>query len=143
MWGGRACAGRGDSQSRRAPMRFTEAWSARFTIVATVLSLGLAAWLIMPVRARGAQDVQNDWRLHNFDLHSSRYSPADEINASNVGRLTLKWSIETGGSDTIAQATPLVVDGVMYFNAGSKLMAVNAATGAAIWTYQVTPAFPG
>jgi quinoprotein glucose dehydrogenase len=100
----------------------------------------------MPVRAQGgAQEVgaRNDWRLHNFDLHSSRYSPADEINGSNVGRLTLQWSIETGGSDTITQATPLVVDGVMYFNAGSKLMAVNAATGASIWTYQVTPAFPG
>ena len=128
-------------------MRFTTAWSARFTTVATALSLGaLTTWLVMPVRAQGGVQelgAQNDWRLHNFDLHSSRYSPADEINASNVGRLTLKWSIETGGSDTITQATPLVVDGVMYFNAGSKLMAVNAATGASIWTYQVTPAFPG
>ena len=44
---------------------------------------------------------------------------------------------------SIRQVTPLVIDGVMYYNAGSKLFAVDAATGASLWTYQVDPAFPG
>jgi quinoprotein glucose dehydrogenase len=109
---------------------------------AAVLSLAaLAMWLVTPVRAQG--EKSGDWSLHNFDLHGSRYSPLDEVNASNAGKLAVKWSLEAGSTDTIAQSTPLVVDGVMYFNAGSKLSAVNAATGASVWTYQVTPAFPG
>ncbi len=43
--------------------------------------------------------------------------------------MVLKWSFELGAAENARQVTPLVVDGVMYFNAGSKLYAVNAATG--------------
>ena len=123
-------------------MRTRKHMSGRCATVATVSSLAaLILWLVIPVRAQGG--AQNDWRGHNFDLRGGRYSPLDEITPANAGRLVQRWAIETGGADAIAQETPLVVDGVMYFNAGSKLTAVNAATGAPVWTYQVTPAFPG
>ncbi len=84
-----------------------------------------------------------NWSSHNIDLHNSRFSPVDEINTSNVGRLTQKWSIDIPGTENISQSTPLVVDGVMYFNGGSKLYAIDAATGKQMWTVQVEPAFPG
>jgi glucose dehydrogenase len=123
-------------------MRSREAWSSRFTAVAMALSLaGIGTWLVAPTRAQGG--TSGDWSSHNFDLHNSRFSPLDLINTSNVSGLTQQWSIETGGADTLKQVTPLVVDGVMYYNAGSKLFAVNAATGASLWTYQVDPPFPG
>jgi len=87
--------------------------------------------------------MSGDWLSHNYDLRNSRFSPLDQINTSNASGLTQQWSIETGGADALPQVTPLVVDGVMYYNAGSKLFAVNAATGASLWTYQVNPPFPG
>jgi len=37
----------------------------------------------------------------------------------------------------IRQVTPLVVDGVMYFNAGNKLFAIDGATGASLWTREI------
>jgi glucose dehydrogenase len=74
-------------------------------------------------------------------LFNRRYSSANEIDPSNAGNLTLKWSFDAEAS--IAEITPLVVDGVMYFNAGSKLFAVNAVTGKAIWIFQTKPDFPG
>ena len=77
---------------------------------------------------------QADWPLHNLDLKGSRYSSLDEINTTNVDRLELAWSFEPGAGPGIAQATPLVVDGVMYLNAGSTLFAVNAVSGESIWT---------
>ena len=43
---------------------------------------------------------------------------------------------------TISRDTPLVVDGIMYVNAGSRLFAVDAATGRLLWNVQVEPAFP-
>ena len=59
---------------------------------------------------------------------------SDEINTTNVDGLELAWSFEPGAGPGIAQATPLVVDGVMYLNAGSTLFAVNAVSGESIWT---------
>ena len=77
---------------------------------------------------------QTDWSLHNLDIRGSRYSPLDEINAANVSTLALEWSFEAGAVNSITQVTPLVVDGVMYLNAGSTLFAINAITGESIWT---------
>jgi PQQ-dependent dehydrogenase (methanol/ethanol family) len=93
--------------------------------------------------AQTARTVQANWASHNVDLLNSRYSTLDEINTTNAGRMAVKWSFETPGSDNVAQITPLVVDGVMYFNAGSKLYAVNAVTGEQVWKVEVEPPFPG
>lgn len=93
--------------------------------------------------AQGSAGGNTDWSLHNADLGNRRYAPLDEINVSNVDKMVLKWSFEVGGAENLRQVTPLVVDGVMYFNAGSKLYAVNAATGQQIWTAQVEPEFAG
>ena len=77
---------------------------------------------------------QKDWPLHNLDIHGSRYADLDEINTSTVGGLDVVWTFEAGAANSITQVTPLVVDGVMYINAGSTLFAVNAITGESIWT---------
>ena len=79
-------------------------------------------------------DGQADWPLHNLDIKGSRYSALRDINTTNVDRLELAWSFEPGAGPGIAQATPLVVEGVMYLNAGSTLFAVNAVSGESIWT---------
>jgi PQQ-dependent dehydrogenase (methanol/ethanol family) len=83
-----------------------------------------------------------DWPLHNLDLRNSRYAALDEINTSNAGTLTTKWSFTATGGENISRATPLVIDGVMYVNSGSKLYALNAATGQQLWTVDVEPPFP-
>ena len=84
-----------------------------------------------------------DWPLHNLDLHNSRYGVPDQINAANVGKLALKWTFEAAKSEGIGAVTPVVIDGVMYFNAGSKTFAVNAETGTPLWTSEASIAFGG
>lgn len=111
----------------------------------------LAAWVGPTTRAQepggqarhANQSGDLDWRSHNFDLRNGHYSPVDEINVSNVARLTLKWSFAVDAEDNITQVTPLVVDGIMYFNAGSKLFAIDAVSGQSLWTSEVQPAFRG
>lgn len=81
-----------------------------------------------------AQQRSADWASQNIDLGNSRYAPLDQIDTGNVDRLTLRWSFETGPADNIAQATPLVVDGVMYLHSRATLFALDAATGEERWT---------
>ena len=81
-----------------------------------------------------AQQGSADWASQNIDLGNSRYAPLDQINTGNVDRLTMRWSFETGPADNIAQATPLVVDGVMYLHSRATLFALNAVTGEERWT---------
>ena len=112
-----------------------------WTVVAASSLCGIGTWLAAPMRAQGG--VSGDWSSHNYDARNSRFSPLDQITTSNVSGLTQQWTLEMGGTDVISQATPLVIDGVMYFNAGSKMFAVDGATGKSLWTYQVEPPFPG
>ena len=69
-----------------------------------------------------------------------RYSPLDQINASNVGKLQVAWVYHTLDSKkrprTTIECTPLVVDGVMYLTTALlKVCALDAATGAQLWRF--------
>ena len=95
--------------------------------------------------AQGGNAPQNaaDWPLHSLDISNSRYSRLDEITVSNAGKLRQAWSFDAPPSGNIHSMTPIVVDGVMYFNSGSKLYALDAVTGRKVWTFQMQPAFGG
>jgi len=84
-----------------------------------------------------------DWALHNHNLHNTRYAPIDQITPENANQMTLKWSHESPLREMIRSVTPLVVDGIMYFNSGSKLKALNAITGETVWTFETDPPFSG
>ena len=76
-----------------------------------------------------------EWRTHGGTYAEQRFSPLDEINQENVGRLGLAWSFETGTQRGL-EATPIVVDGVMYATASwSIVYALDAATGKQLWRY--------
>ena len=75
-----------------------------------------------------------DWSSQNLNLDNNRFAPLDEIDTTNVNRLVERWSYEVGPTDNIAQATPLVVDGIMYLHSHSTLFALNSATGEELWT---------
>src|SRR5262245_21702636 len=64
------------------------------------------------------------------------YSPLKEINADNVGRLQLVWSMATGQVEG-HQAPPIVNDGVMFVaTPGNQLLAIEAKTGNILWRYK-------
>ena len=82
-----------------------------------------------------ADDEPGNWMSHGRTYSEQRFSPLKQINDQNVGQLGLAWytdiNIQRG-----QEATPLVIDGVMYFStAWNKVFAVNAATGDKLWSY--------
>ncbi len=76
-----------------------------------------------------------DWPTVGFDYAETRYSKLKEINTDNVKQLGLKWSYNLESLRGI-EATPIVVDGIMYVSASwSVVHAIDARTGKRIWTY--------
>ena len=67
------------------------------------------------------------WPTYNGDYSGRRYSPLTKINSSNVRGLTTAWSYHTsvGG----IKATPLEINGILYFTAPDHAWAVDARTG--------------
>lgn len=85
----------------------------------------------------GAASNQNDWLLHGRTYDNQRYSPLRQITADNVKSLVPVALLQTGMAASF-EATPIVVNGVMYLttpvvNRTMKIMAVNAATGERLW----------
>ena len=85
---------------------------------------------------------RGEWRHYAGDNFSSKYSPLDQINASNISKLKIawRWTAQNFGSrpDFNWEATPLMVGGVLYFTAGTgrQAIAIDAGTGETLWTYR-------
>jgi glucose dehydrogenase len=105
--------------------------------IAVVVACASATGFTQERKGSVPASPRGDWSLHSIDLSNSRFSRLDRINASNVGYLALKWSYALDATDTTAQITPLVVGGVMYFNSGSKMFALDAATGKRLWLTEI------
>ncbi len=84
---------------------------------------------------RQADARAGDWIVHGRDYAETRYSPLKQINAGNVGKLGLAWSFDTQTNRGL-EATPIVVDGVMYTTGSwSVVYALDAKTGRQLWKY--------
>ncbi len=104
----------------------------------------VAAWLLqagttIAQTGAGAPLSAADWPGYSRDPAGTRFSPLTDITRRNVDRLESAWS-QTVAGDTgnNAQATPIVVDGVMYLPAaGNQVIALDAATGDLRWRYEL------
>ena len=99
-------------------------------VVALAAFVALTVAALAPARA---QPTESDWVSQNLNLDNNRFAPFDGINSTNVSQLTERWSYQVEAVDNIAEVTPLVVDGVMYFHSRSTLFALDAATGTEQW----------
>lgn len=91
-----------------------------------------------PTSAVPASLATGQWPTYNGDLTGRRFSPLTKINTQTVGKLQLAWTYRidttTGGGRRIS-ATPLEVDGVLYFTVPSHAWAVDARTGVKLWQF--------
>ena len=86
-----------------------------------------------------AKEPQN-WLTYSGNYSSTRYSLLDQITPSNVKNLKLQWVYQSPVAGNW-QTTPLVVDGVMYITQRlNDVIALDAKTGRAFWTFRYTPA---
>jgi quinoprotein glucose dehydrogenase len=114
--------------------------AARTTLVLAVLALALG---VLRAQSAARDAAAGEWRVYHHDLASTRYSPLDQINRSNVANLDVAWRWR---SDTVStppeyknESTPLMVHGTLYFTAGPMrwVIAADAVTGATKWTWHL------
>lgn len=88
--------------------------------------------------------VAQEWPHYGGDPGGMRYSPLKQIDRANVARLRLAWTYDTGDfsdatvypSRSAFEATPLVVDGVMYVvTPFCRLIALDPETGSKLWEF--------
>ncbi len=90
--------------------------------------------------ARADAPAEAEWRQHGRTASEQRFSPLVSINTNNVDRLGLAWAFELP-TRRGQEATPIVVDGVLYLSgAWSQVFALDAKTGALKWSHD--PAVP-
>jgi glucose dehydrogenase len=84
------------------------------------------------------------WTRSQGDNGARRYSTLKQITRDNVASLEVAWTYHSKDGAADIESTPIIVDGVMYGpTPGRAIVAVDAATGAELWRFQVEkPARP-
>ena len=76
-----------------------------------------------------------NWLSYGRTYSEQRFSPLDQISADSVKRLGLEWHMDLPNDRSLV-GTPIVVDGVMFFEGSFNfLYAIDAKTGKTLWTY--------
>ncbi|KUE85012.1 alcohol dehydrogenase [Cupriavidus necator] len=124
----------------RTMRRATGFLAAALALVMQVLPAGAAAPRNAAAKVDGAfisanASTARDWPSHGLDYAETRFSRLRQIDAANVRDLGLVWTYNLESTRGV-EATPLVVDGVMYVTASwSVVHAVDARTGKRLWTF--------
>lgn len=108
-----------------------------------LLTLGVVTWAAYPMLSQYRGTESGEWRYWGGDERSSRYSPLDQINASNVSKLEVAWRWKAANygpePDFIYRATPIKVGNKLFTVAGSRraVVAIDPGTGETLWMYRM------
>jgi glucose dehydrogenase len=105
----------------------------------------LAAMVFMTALAHAQQPStkNGEWPHYTADLKGTKYSPLDQINASNFNKLEVAWRFKTDNLGTRPEykleGTPIMVKGVLYTTAGTRrsVVALDPKTGELMWAYSL------
>ena len=111
------------------------------------VAIGTALWLDAPRATAQSRPASagpvGEWRTYGADLANTRYSPLDQINAENFGKLEVAWRFKTDSLGPFPEykleGTPLMVKGVLYTTGGTRrsVVALDAKTGELMWAYSL------
>ena len=107
-----------------------------------LVALGVAAVVVSTPRLLAQSGAKNgEWRSYAADTGSTRYSPLDQINASNFNTLDIAWRFKTDNlgprPEFQYEGTPLMANGTLYATGGSRraVFALDAGTGELLWVH--------
>src|SRR6266852_1393496 len=107
-----------------------------------LLAAGVAWVAVHGQTGTGQPSTKNgEWPYYTADVKGTKYSPLDQINASNFNKLEVAWRFKTESlgprPEYKLEGTPLMVKGVVYTTAGSRraVVALDAATGELLWMH--------
>jgi alcohol dehydrogenase (cytochrome c) len=105
-------------------------------VLTAVLAIASATAQVPYERIRQASKEPQNWLTYNGSYASTHHSTLSQIRPDNVRALELKWVWQANSLEKF-EATPLVVDGVMYLtDPPNDVAAIDARTGRVFWTYR-------
>src|ERR1700719_4367417 len=121
---------------------------AASTLVGTASQVSAQTFVGTPTpqqfAAQGQPSTRNgEWPTNGADVKFTRYSPLDQINASNFNKLEVAWRFKTDAfgpyPEYKLEGTPIMVKGVLYTTAGTRrsVVALDAKTGELIWSHSL------
>ncbi len=113
-------------------------------VPAVALLVAGVAWFTPRLSGQGSpmpSTKNGEWPMYTADLRGSKYSPLEQVNASNFSKLEVAWRFKTDNlgprPETKLEGTPLMVKGMVYATAGTRrsVVALDAKTGELKWMY--------
>ena len=134
-----------DTSMAPVPLGFTERWQ----VVSYVRSLQIQDLLGRANNETASLDIKvsaeqvltagsrtDDWLTYSGSLDGRRYSHLTELTPANVSQLQLRWVYQFDANEPKNEATPLVVNGVIFtVEPPSTVVALDARSGTVIWRY--------
>jgi glucose dehydrogenase len=122
-------------------------------------ALAGTALIVLLAQAAGTQQsatIATEWPSYRHDEAGTGYSPLRQINTGNVATLARVWSYSLQGDTSVAsnagrggapggvnsQATPVVVNGVMYLPAANRVVALDPESGKSLWEHAIAGGAP-
>ncbi|MSR06127.1 MAG: pyrroloquinoline quinone-dependent dehydrogenase [Gemmatimonadetes bacterium] len=110
----------------------------RYAVMLAALFVGGS---VLQAQTLARANAPGEWRYWGADAWSTRYSPLDQINASNFDSLQISWKFPAGafGPDEYYRTTPLYANGRLFTVASTRrvTVALDPATGEALWMWRL------
>jgi alcohol dehydrogenase (cytochrome c) len=109
----------------------------RYLVAALLLATGYGlAAQVTEERLVRAENEAHNWLTYSGAYHGQRHSRLRQIDPTNVKNLELKWILQAQVAGSW-EASPLVVDGIMYLTQRpNDVLAIDAKTGRIFWIYR-------
>ena len=102
--------------------------------IAAIAALACAAAITASAQSH-KRPIRQDWPVYGASSSDDRYSPLTQLNRTNVHQLKEAWRFDPGEPGGL-QTNPLIVGRVLYgFTPTQKVIALDAATGKKLWTF--------
>src|SRR5277367_4369235 len=115
-------------------------WKSAF-LVAAALMCGMFSQTLAAQNVDSAMLLHppaDSWPGFHGDYSGRRHSNLTQITPANVHDLSLAWAFQTGQIASI-KATPILVDGILYFTVPDNVWAIDARSAHMLWHYQYPP----
>src|SRR5690242_14363000 len=113
----------------------------RFSLAGRTMAAALLMAALLPGQmvdpAKLLHPTPDTWPMYNGDYSGRRFSTLAKINASNIDSMSLAWIFRIGAGEGggAIKATPVLLDGVLYFTIPDRVWAVDARDGREIWNF--------
>jgi alcohol dehydrogenase (cytochrome c) len=107
-------------------------------LISIFLLAGATAWAQGVDHSMLLKPPADSWPLYHGTYNGQRHSMLEQITPQNVRSLSMAWAFQTNQKADI-KASPLLVDGVMYFSVPDNVWAIDALSGHQLWHYTYPP----